>query len=138
MVSLQDVYLLDKKNNVLQKLNLDPEYNNFHSDIVIDSTGSRFILYFVPTGELPDTGKVSVQVAHKPQVEVYSVHRDIFIGNCIPGSQVMVFDMLGNLCYKLKTVSSSEIIRTNSKDGCLIVRINNENFSVSRKIIIRE
>ncbi|GEM_PF-2213478 len=70
------------------------------------------------------------------EIVVYSNGNQIFINNCQPNSEIVIYDMLGRLNYRGNATSINEVINCNFKTGFYIVKVLNQQNIKTEKVFI--
>jgi hypothetical protein len=126
-------FLEDKQQNIMQDLGLNAEYN-FTSDIVNDTTGSRFVIH-VKKVLLPDIGTGN-QTPEANPVLIYASGQQIMIRNCPLNAKILVYDVLGRAVYETSSETDYKVISTNLQNGYYMVKLINNNKIITRIVPI--
>jgi hypothetical protein len=68
---------------------------------------------------------------------IYSYNNTIFIKNCKPNSQVLIYNAIGGLLYNELSTSEPEIITTELQPGIYIVKVVTDKEVKSQKVYIQ-
>ncbi len=131
-------YLEDKQQNIIQDLQSNPDYS-FNSDPVTDSLGSRFVLHvnILPTyksGQVTDGLNNSFLENNK--LLIYSFGKEVYVKNCNPNSQLIIYNLLGSEVYNSITNSDQEVISLSNPAGIYLVKIEMGNGWKIQKVIL--
>jgi len=130
-------YLEDKKLNIIQDLQSNPEYS-FSSDPVTDTLGSRFVLHvnITPTFK---SGKVAdgINKSGPQESRIYSFGKDVYLDNCETHAQVTIYNLLGTEVYNSTTNSDQEVISVSAPKGIYLVKLETGNTWKIQKVLLK-
>ena len=128
-----DYYLEDKLLNIIQDLQIAPVYS-FSSDAVNDSLGSRFDIRFKNSQSPNSINQILPSIQ---ELNIYSYGKDVYIINCEPHSQIIIYDLLGSEVYNSISSSDKERISISSASGIYLVKLANGNGWKTKKVLLR-
>jgi len=130
-----NVYLEDKKLNIIQDLRIKSEYS-FSSPVVSDT--GRFVILFKSLSVGSASGLNSLNsTTTSTSSYTYSNEAQIYVINYPVGSNINVYDLSGRLIYSGICNSDQDCLDHHFNVGCYIVKVSNNSSTASEIVTIR-